>query len=513
VARSTCIAGLAAVCLLCVTLQRTPLVWLDEVYFVSAARSFAAGGDGVPAIEPASRANFPLPLLYGPVFFWLEGQIVTRFGASPLTGRLLPLSGAIFTGLAAAALTQILTQSPAWAMIAFGIVMLSPEIGSAASNGRMDTLALALELAGMAAFLWAVTRPARALPGGLVAGALWGAAALTTQRAFPFGVAVAAVTTVALVAGKPFDRRPLLLTSAVVSVVVLAAVSLWAHRWNVGPFDWLLRVAGANGGNSMVVIGLSKQWDVSVTNVLTSALLAPAAAIALFGAAKRESPASGHSRFVLGIGVLAAALAIAMTNRVFLRSIYFVLLPLVATLGLGSALDDGRARRWFLGLGAFGLLLFIGVRAVKTFDTFDTWNGRSPAAFDRLVADHVPAGSTVVGYDEFYLYAVLGHGSSFRSHQKDLWADEFAPMLAAWSDRLHRTPDADVRADFLLWPDGPLWTVPEHLACASRFPVARYDAPPVRSLLDRVPGYRSLASPLRLYPSTVLYRVPAGCTI
>ncbi len=513
VARSTCAAGLVAVCLLCVTLQRTPLVWFDEVYFVSAARSVAAGGEGIPDIEPASNVNFPLPLLYGPVFFWLEGQIVTRFGPSPLTGRILPLAGAVLTGIAAALLAQVLTRSAAWAMIAFGVVILSPEIGIAASNVRMDSLTLALELSGMSAFMWGVTRPGRTVPGGIIAGAFWGAAILTTQRAFPFGIAVAAVTAAALLIGKPFDRKRLLFAAAIVGAVVLAAVSLWARHWSVTPFEWLRRVTGANGANPMVAIGLSKEWDVGLTNVLTSALLAPLAAIASFGAMRRDSQAAGSSRFALAIGVLAAALMIVTTNRVFLRSIYLVLLPVVATLSLGSGLEDGRARRAFLRLGAVCLLLFIGVRAVKTFDTFDTWNARSPAAFDRLVADHVPRGSTVVGYDEFYLYAVLSQGSSFRSYQRDLWGDEFAPMLAAWSDRLRPSPHADATADFLLWPDGAPWTMPEYLACASRWPVARYDAPPARSLLDRVPGYRRLASPLRLYPSTVLYRVPAGCSI
>ena len=508
-ARLTSCAGIVAVCLLCVTLQRAPLVWIDEVYFASAARSVAGGGDGIPDIEPASNASFPLPLLYGPVFFWLEGQVVARMGASPFSGRVVSLAGAILTGVAAGVLTQLLTGSPAWAMAAFAAIMLSPEIGTTSGNGRMDTLALALELSGLVAFVWAAAQIRRAVPGGLVAGALWAMAVLTTERTFPFGAAVAGVTLTALAWGKPFDRKALLTSSLLAGGIVLLAITLWAQHWALSPVDWLRRVVAGNQDSEMLAVGLWKFWAPGLTYMLTPVLLAPALLIALLGTSKDSRPQLGPARFVLAIGAVAAALIMATTNAVFLRGVYFVPLLLIATLSLGCFLRED-TRRMFLRLGVCGLLLFAGVRAVKTIGIFETWSARSPEQFARLIGEHVPPRSTIVGYDEFYFYAVSAHGSTFRSFRS--WEIESPSLRAAWEDRIRRPAVADPQADFLLWPDDPRWPMPESLTCAAVSPVARYDAPSSRSWLDRliVPG--GLAA-LRRYPSTVLYRVPDGCRI
>lgn len=505
------VTGVACIAVMLVTLTRAPLVWVDEVYFVSAARDVAAGGRGTPDIEPASDVSFPFMFLHGPVFFWLEGQIVSRFGASPVTGRAVSFAGALLAGVAAAGLVLVLTGSAAWAAIAFAALMLSPEIGSSAPNARMDTLALSLELAGMAAFVSAAGRTSRAIPLGLLAGAIWGTAMLTTARTFPFAAAVAAIAAAALVIGRPFDRRTLLIVCAAVAVAGVAVISLWTYRWQLSPIAWAWRVVGASSTNDMISLGLRKKWAVSVPNVLTSVVVFPLAAIVLRSRTALGTRA-GYSRFVLACGVCAAVLYIAPGNDVFLRSIHFAILPILGVIGLGSALEDGTGPRLFVAVGVAGLLLFAGLRAVRTADVVETWNARSPHAFDRLVADHVPAGSVVVGYDEFYYYAVVNAGATFRSYRVDPWAYETGRLRTVWADAIHRSRVMDAKPDFLIWPDDEHWPMPPSLHCATAAPIARYDAPQIASILDRVPFLTSLAY-LRRYPSTTLYRVPIGCEV
>ena len=510
-ARLTGAAGVVAACLIAVTLQRAPLVWVDEVYFASAARSMASGGDGTPTVEPASAVSFPFPLLHGPIFFWLDGVALNWIGMSPAGGRFVSFAGALLTALAGAALVGLLTGSRPWALASFGMIMLTPEIGSAAANARMDTLAVGLEMSGLLAFVWGLSRPRRAALGGALAGVCWGAAMLTTTRAFPFGMAMTAAAAVALIRGRPFDRKALAAACAMTALLVASGLTAWSWQLGITPIDWSHRTFAAAQGTQNVAVSLGKSWSVSVTNVLTTALVVPAL-LALIAGPRRERATGGAIPFLLGAAILTATFPAIVGNDVFLRSIHFSLFLMVAAIGATGVLPDGARRRALVRWGACGILLMAGVRVIKTVDVFETWALRSPTAFDPLVTTHVPSGSVVVGYDEFYYYAVERNGSRFRSFRFDPWDYSTSALLAAWADRIHRQQAIPAQADFLLWPDDPHWPMPEKVQCARPFPVSRYDAGMSRSLLDRVPGLAGLGY-LRRYPNTVLYRVPLGCVI
>lgn len=503
-------AGLLASALIALTLTRAPLVGIDEVYMASAALSIGQGGDGTPTIIPPSDTTFPFPLLHGPVFFWLDAAALKVAGANPAGGRLVSAVFAVLTAVAGMALVGVLTRSRTWALAAFGVMMLTPEISSNAGNGRMDTLAVCLELAGLAAFVWAATERPGAWWAAGAAGLCWSAAILTTTRTFPFMIVTGAAVATAGFAGRPFRRAALLPVCGIVVVPIVMGVTLWGAHWGVSPLEWFVRTMKGSTGTSRIMIAGDKAWSFSVANALGPLVLVPLVPLVAVTIVQRGVSRYATHVFVLTIALLTTALTMTVVTDVLHRGLHFTAIATTALIA-GVAIDsNGWIRRLMMGWAFCGLLLFAAVRVAKTADVLETWDARSPHVFDAMLRDHVPVGSTVVGYDQFYLYAVMQRGATFQTFQLKAWALETRAFQNAWSDRISQHASPQVQADFLIWPDDPHFPLPDRFACVRPFVEARYDPPEEHSMLDRMPTMGGFAY-LRRYPSTILYRVPSGC--
>jgi hypothetical protein len=88
----------------------------------------------------------------------------------------------VLAAFAVAGLVLVVGGSIEWAGIACALFTLTPEFSVILRNGRMDSLALGFEFAGIGFLLGAMCWPALAIPWSLTAGVFWTLALLVTAR-------------------------------------------------------------------------------------------------------------------------------------------------------------------------------------------------------------------------------------------------------------------------------------------------------------------------------------------
>src|ERR1700722_19045167 len=166
-------------------IERAPIPSLDEIYIVSVANTVGLGPDHAPRLVPPAEWVDNYDKLYGPAFFFAEGTVLRLFGLSPLTGRIIGWAGAVMLCAATVWIVMVVGGSAEFAAIAFAVTAWAPDLSLISRNGRMDSMAIGLELAGLASLMSAWRAPRRAIPWGLAAGVFWALAILTTPRTLP----------------------------------------------------------------------------------------------------------------------------------------------------------------------------------------------------------------------------------------------------------------------------------------------------------------------------------------
>src|SRR4029077_11000407 len=124
----------------------SPLPDIDETYIASAAAALSRGEPGVPDVLARGPWNVDFERAYGPTFFRLASLSIRAFGLSAVSVRAVCVFGALLAAIATGWMVRRAGAAPSWAILAGAIVWLSPLVGSAYSNGRMDSLAAGLEL-------------------------------------------------------------------------------------------------------------------------------------------------------------------------------------------------------------------------------------------------------------------------------------------------------------------------------------------------------------------------------
>jgi hypothetical protein len=163
---------------------------------------------------------------YPPLYFGVSAAAASVLGQSYLPLRLVSLVSSLACFAIMARLVQRETGSPAAGTAAAGLLAATYSATSSWFDvGRVDSLFLALSVAGLYAARW-TRRPS----GAVVAGLLLGAAFLTKQTGLAEGVAVL----VALACG-PRRRLAILATLAYAAVVGAStlALGLASHGWYV----------------------------------------------------------------------------------------------------------------------------------------------------------------------------------------------------------------------------------------------------------------------------------------
>lgn len=493
------------------SIARSPLVDVDEVYIASAALSLAEHGRGIPTVLPAGPWNIPFPEAYGPTFFQPTAMAIRLFGLSAEAVRSVCLVGAIGIVLASGALTWLAGSSRSWTICAAAIMWFTPEIGRAATNGRMDTIAVALEVAAMAALVWRErTSPATPVTNGAIAGGLIGLALMTTPRTILWAAGLAGAVPVA--AWHYRAARGVLISLLVCCLTAMICVSLWTVTIGVGPVAYattLVQGVGHDAFNSMTTS--VRAWS------LHAGALASLVALFILVAGVVRARLSSANGIAPGLIVLwgwtltAAALYIVRVNHTFFRDIYFVTpITAIALATAGTIRPSDKGRRALLAACATTALVFVGVRAVKCAQVIETWNARDPVPLETFFRTHLPHEARVFGLSQYYFYAVERAGAHFKAFDAEPYGKPFpgSPTIGRPPESVLPQLRAGVRGHLLIWPAAVPLDPP--FECAQPHVVATWIPPHHDEILTRLPFFRMFADNLT-YPATTIYEIPADC--
>jgi hypothetical protein len=503
-------------------LARAPIPWIDEVYLVSVANSIAHNSEGVERLSPRPEWVDGYEKVYGPVFFQVESVFIRLFGLSPLTGRATAWAGAVLLAAAAAWIVRIVGASPEWTAIAFALLTLTPEFSLVARNARMDSIAVAFELLGLAFLLVATQERPRAWLNAVAAGVFWALAVLTTPRTLPLLAGVFVAAPVLLV--PPETRRAFARAIAVLAASVLIGLALWSHSEGITVIGWAVWLWDSvkDDAYNIVLPGHRRYWSLGPLTAVTpivviagAVVLAAIADLRLRARVRRAQPPAeappSPVRLAIWYLFVAAffngAFYLIVANYAFGISQYFVIPMFVVVLAASAATAHRRPHAfWPMVAGSIAVGLGFGaIQTVKLVEVWQTWSGRDPEIMEHFISRSVPSGSIVYGFDEYYFYAVEQAGSTFRTF--NLTNSGLNQPMMALPPAVEPPP---ARA-FLLWPlDNPNAPFPEWFNCARPNVVATFDADTRPVAVERtLPG---LFQPYRHgYPPTVLYGVPDGC--
>jgi hypothetical protein len=489
------------------TLTRIPVSRGDGPFYASIARSYHYGIDGIPStLLPEAPTGVDHVRFYGPVYFRTVSALFAVFGVSVAAFRAVNLFGVMLFAAAGVFVCRALGGGPnrrAWTWL---LLLLTPEAGTASSSGRMDSLAVGLEMCGFAILLEGIVKQTRPKLYGIASGVLLSTAALTTPRTFPFlfGLAIAAIVEHWRAPSIP---RAIRVQGAVTAITGVTIFLLWTTLSSGGPLPWLRFMAyvATHENTDVALLPSATVRDLMFTwwQSVTLAFSVVGALVAAYLMRDRDDTAqalAGSFALVTTWTTLVATMT--LFNYTFVFGMYFVLPLTAVVIALPTPLSDVR-RRGAAFVAVMLLVVLAGVRAGKVVHAGITWDARDPANLDGFVANHVPPGSRVLGPGPDFFFAVEGAGSRYISVPQ--------VSLADWS-RWVRPPDRPAPppvppGDFLLWrnEDGP---PPPPVACAIRRLVATYEPPP--------PNIASIAwvtktDPFAEYPVTALYALGSRC--
>jgi len=493
-------------------MDRVPIDTGDGPFYASIARSVQLRGIGVPSVLRDTPTAVDHVRFYGPVFFRLTAGAFRWFGFSSLVYRAIGVAGAVLVATGGLAMCHALGGGPDRRTWAFVLLLFSPELGSAATFGRMDPLAVGLEMLGLAVFLHGLVRERSPSLHGLGAGMLLSAAGLTTPRTFPFlfGFLIAALTILPTAA--PEGRRVAWRQLTATMVTVIAVYGAWIVLSSATPLRWL---------RMMTFIATHENTDVALLRSVRDAQFvwwqAITLAFSVIGALLAAFKLRGQASYVIAASFALTAcwttLVTTMTlfNYTFMFGTYFVLPLFAVVIAVPTPLSHRHRRA--AGLLAVALFMLLGgVRVGKWVRSAVTWTARSPTRLEAFVRTNVPAGSAVMGPHEDYFFVVEEAGSRYLSAEQVSTADwaRWMPQIEGTSWRSVSTEAGEIGALYLLWPaDRVRYGVPPpNVSCAVERAIAVYEPPPYD-----IPLLAAWVKddPRAMYPETVLYALKPRC--
>jgi hypothetical protein len=491
---------------LLLTLTRIPLSRGDGPFYASIALADAYGQHGVPStLDPGAATAIDHIRFYGPMYFGLVQTSFSLFGVSLASFRAIGLLGVLLAAAGGVFISKVLGGGPerrAWTWV---LLLLTPEVGTASSSGRMDSLAVGFELCGLAIFLDGLIQRKRPWVHGAAAAAFLCAAMLTTPRTFPFMLGFA-LAMLFVLPREVRTSREIRIQAAATLAVAAAIMLAWMVVSSGSPARWfrLMETVATRENTDVAILpggqdrDLMFVWWQSITLVF-SMVGAAVAGVLLAG-----------DRSVRGIamtfGLIATwtTLVVTMTlfNFTFFFCIYSVLPLMAVVIALPTPLSDSRRR----GAALVAVMLFallIGVRAARIAHGAITWDGRDDALVERFITYRVPPGSRVLGPGDDYLFPVERSGSRYLAVPQVSAADWARWVQSIEPRQLKPVP---LRGDFLLWRIGDA-APPRELACRARL-LDTFEPPPPTfpSLIWLVAG-----DPYAEYPRMRLYALDDQC--
>jgi hypothetical protein len=159
------------------SLNYSPLPWFDEVFFASVSQSVATKGKMLLNIYPGIYDNEITT--YGPVYFWLQGQIIKALGLDIFTFRLLNFASGLFCLVIF--FNLVAKWQPRYALFFTALLFFDPVYVQNLHSGRMDLLVLLFTLSALWLVLNTSSKSAVVIP--VLTGLLLALAYLTSPRA------------------------------------------------------------------------------------------------------------------------------------------------------------------------------------------------------------------------------------------------------------------------------------------------------------------------------------------
>lgn len=519
--------GVVAVALICVTINRVPLPWVDEVILASGSHSLLYDGTGVPTYAFDRTQMIPIQLFYGPVFPTCTAISFKLLGYSMGVFRMLSLLGAIMLAVGCAVLVRSLGGSQLRAAICFTMVALSVEVGSHASAGRMDTLTVAFQILGLWLLLkaWQKSGAATAVRAGS-AGVIWALALLSTPRSFPFFLALTC-SAVLLIRFPRALRARALLSLVGAGAVAGVLTTAWTFSVQMNPVMWLRFIAQVSSGdqwNSSPLLGGSWVLQLSPQGLVTPVVLLAILLILVVWASVQEwqwTFSDPLFLFVLVALVTSAALTLLLISRPLSYATYWALplLPVAIVATPSFTPQRGQHTVWLVyGLWVSLAMSYVGIRVIKYGELLGSWQARDPQTINSFVRTYIQPGSRVYGPWSYYYWAVEGAGSRYVSAERWQGGKAAATVLpsevqrqlkALLKGRARESYDSSVNgaasvSEFLIWPDDQ--TLPAGFSCAGENVLARY-----KPLASGSSWIARLHPGGGGYPATTIYQLAPGC--
>ncbi len=494
-------------------LPRSPLPWLDEIFYASAALAVVRGGPPVPTIMAAFPHTLRLDLLYGPMISLLGSLDIRLLGLSATSWRLLSFMGGVGAVFSAAWVSRRLDRSPIAMAAAAMIVALSQGMGARATSGRLDTITVALELLALACTLGAMQlQESRrsTLVYAALAGVFCGLAALSTPRAFPFLLGLFAAVTLELVLAGSWE---LLARVLIIGAGALLVVAGWTLSHGMSPIGWLRFVAAASRGDKINVSpmfhGTWRLFSGPLVPLLSGLLFILLMLLIFGGAILTARPAIEMEGRDVSSGVRLASIAVLINYAALLLMIArfwdyeIFVVPLVTpvltalTAKLLRHCGPRTLPRIILGSWLILAIVLFAIRSGKVVAWLASYHERDPQPLQDFITKSLPLDSRVFGPGQFYFYAVEAAGSHYLFAQPTIPPGLMSPLDhdINWQEQAKAGQPV-----YLIWPKDD--TLPPGLAPAN----LRLDGT-FTAELGKEPARWRKAGWGSGYPPTNLYRI------
>lgn len=389
------------------TLTRIPVPQFDDTFFASLADSYWRTGDLRSSISPL-WIDKPV-YLYGPIYFLMVRFVFEHFGFGLFQSRIVPLLFGLAILPVVFATLRRSNVPRTLALCACILLALDPTFNYSLHSGRMDNVALFFVLLS---FL--LLRPSGDAKGrhGLylcAASGLFSAlAVLTTPRSGYLVLLIGAVLAVRLVVTR---GRSELLQLALWSLPQACLYSLWILL----AFGGIPQLLTYYAGFAPTYVG--GRFAVRMVHYPLLLVLLAMTAMRFV-----RDPRCLFDELVWFTLVGVVAFYVLGINPPNFGTVYAIFTIPLAYMCIARVMSgDGRGEPRFgahaatIGYVLLGLLFVVNAAGFlgQTGLTFLQWNARDPRPAEEAVGQYVPAGSRVVGFDQFY-FAVRRNGSDFQ---------------------------------------------------------------------------------------------------
>ncbi|HVZ19828.1 MAG TPA: hypothetical protein VG871_02130, partial [Vicinamibacterales bacterium] len=362
-----------------------------------------------------------------PVFFHFAALSASFFGPTLVGFRAVGFGATLFFIAAAVLLTRLWTDGDTDRMLlTAAVLVVTPQVNAAWTDGTMHVLAVAFQIAALAAIASGLQRQATGLTHGIAAGVFLTAAALTTPRSYPFVVGFFTASLLPGVFGASrVSGRRMVATAAVTLALLWLLWTLHSHGGPVRWFRYMAYIATHENTDVAILPGAQRELQFSWSGAFTSIVMLVGAFAAARAIERDGADRLGTLRRGMGFALLGAwnafAITVVVLNYTFSISDYFVLPLLAVVLSSPTLITSGS--RLLRSVPAAAFVVAAVVMPGRYARIAATWDARDPDGINDFIADHVPPGSVVVGPEAPYFFPVERSGSTYRAISPRSWAD------------------------------------------------------------------------------------------